>query len=58
MAGQFLERDISLDDVRAALLATRAEAEPEISAAHPQPGPGSAARPWGDVIARTFRIKG
>ena len=43
---------------RAALLATRADAVPDISAAHPQPGSGSAARPWGDVIARTFRIKG
>jgi len=58
MAGRFLERDTSLDDVRAALLATRAEAEPDISAAHPQPGRPSGARPWGDVIARTFRLKG
>ena len=38
--------------------ATRAEAVPEISAAHPQPGRPSGARPWGDVIARTFRLKG
>jgi ATP-dependent Clp protease protease subunit len=58
MAGRFLERDTSLDDVRAALLAARAEAEPDISAAHPQPGRPSGARPWGDVIARTFRLKG
>lgn len=58
MAGRFLERDTSLDDVRAALLATRAETEPDISAAHPQPGRPSGARPWGDVIARTFRLKG
>ncbi|OJF92785.1 head maturation protease, ClpP-related [Pararhizobium antarcticum] len=58
MAGRFLERDTGLDDVRAALLATRAEAEPDISAAHPQPGRPSGARPWGDVIARTFRLKG
>jgi ATP-dependent protease ClpP protease subunit len=58
MAGRFLERDAGLDDVRAALLATRAEAEPDISAAHPQPGRPSGARPWGDVIARTFRLKG
>jgi len=58
MAGRFLERDTGLDDVRAALLAARAEAEPDISAAHPQPGRPSGARPWGDVIARTFRLKG
>jgi len=58
MAGRFLERDTGLDDVRATLLAARAEAEPDISAAHPQPGRPSGARPWGDVIARTFRLKG
>jgi len=58
MAGRFLERDTGVDDVRAALLAARAEAEPDISAAHPQPGRRSGARPWGDVIARTFRLKG
>lgn len=58
MVGRFLERDTDIDDVRAALLATRAETEPEISAAHPQPGRPSGARPWGDVIARTFRLKG
>ena len=58
MAGRFLERDTGIDDVRAALLATRAEAVPDISAAHPQPGRPSGARPWGDVIARTFRLKG
>jgi len=58
MAGRFLERDAGLDEVRAALLAYRAETEPDISAAHPQPGRPSGARPWGDVIARTFRLKG
>jgi len=58
MAGRFLERDAGLDEVRAALLAYRAEMEPDISAAHPQPGRPSGARPWGDVIARTFRLKG
>lgn len=58
MAGRFLERDTGLEDVRAALLALRAETEPDISAAHPQPGRPSGARPWGDVIARTFRLKG
>ena len=58
MAGRFLERDTGIDDIRAALLAIRAETEPDISAAHPQPGRPSGARPWGDVIARTFRLKG
>jgi capsid protein len=58
MSGRFLERDAGLDEVRAALLAHRAETEPDISAAHPQPGRPSGARPWGDVIARTFRLKG
>jgi len=58
MAGRFLERDAALDEVRAAFLALRAETEPSISAAHPQPGRPSGARPWGDVIARTFRLKG
>ena len=51
-------KPFKLDDVRAALLATRAEAVPDISAAHPQPGRPSGARPWGDVIARTFHLKG
>jgi hypothetical protein len=58
MAGRFLEADLSLDEVRAALLAARAEAEPEIAAHHPQPGRSSAARPWGEIVARTFRPKG
>jgi ATP-dependent protease ClpP protease subunit len=58
MAGRFLERDTGLDEVRAALLAKRVGEEPDISAAHPQPGRPSGARPWGDVIARTFRLKG
>jgi ATP-dependent Clp protease protease subunit len=58
MAGQFLERDASLDEVRAALLAAKAEAEPEIAPHHPQPGRSSAARPWGEIVARTFRPKG
>ena len=49
---------LPVDEVRAALLAYRAETEPDISAAHPQPGRPSGARPWGDVIARTFRLKG
>ena len=58
MAGRFLEQDASLDAVSAKLLAAKAEAEPDISAHHPQPGPGPSARPWGDVIARTFKSKG
>jgi hypothetical protein len=58
MAGRFLEQDASLDAVRAKLLAAKAEAEPQISPHHPQPGPTTTARPWGDVIARTFRQKG
>jgi ATP-dependent Clp protease protease subunit len=58
MAGRFLQDDASLDTVRAALLAIRAEAEPEITPHHPQPGRASGANPWGDVIARTFKLKG
>jgi ATP-dependent Clp protease, protease subunit len=58
MAGGFLEKDASLDDVRAALLAAKAEAGPEISSSHPQPGRSSGARPWGEIVARTFRMKG
>jgi ATP-dependent Clp protease protease subunit len=58
MAGRFLEEDASLDAVRAALLAAKAEAEPEIAPHHPQPGRSSAARPWGEVVARTFKLKG
>ena len=58
MAGRFLEEDTSLDEVRAALLAAKAEAEPEIAPHHPQPGRGSAARPWGEIVARTFKLKG
>ncbi|WP_424931901.1 head maturation protease, ClpP-related [Amaricoccus macauensis] len=58
MAGRFLEQEASLDEVRTALLAAKAEAEPEIAAHHPQPGRSSAARPWGEIVARTFRLKG
>ena len=58
MAGRFLEEDASLDEVRAALLAIKAEAEPEIAPHHPQPGRSSAARPWGEIVARTFKLKG
>lgn len=58
MAAGFLEQVSSLDAVRAALLEARAKSDPDISAAHPQPGPGAVAKPWGDVIARTFKRKG
>ena len=51
-------RTPSLDEVRTALLAAKAEAEPEIAAHHPQPGRTSAARPWGEIVARTFKLKG
>ena len=54
MAGRFLEEDASLDAVRASLLDARADAEPQITPHHPQPGPNPTTRPWGDVIARTF----
>ena len=58
MAGKFLEEDASLEAVRAKLLAAKAEATPPITSHHPQPGPNPTARPWGDVIARTFKLKG
>jgi ATP-dependent protease ClpP protease subunit len=58
MAGRFLEEDASLDAVRAALLDAKAETAPEITPHHPQPGRSAATRPWGDVIARTFKLKG
>ena len=58
MAGSFLEQDASLDEVRMALLAAKAEAEPEIVAHHKQPGRTTTARPWGEIVARTFKLKG
>ncbi len=58
MAAGFLAREGSLDEVRAALLTARADADPEITAHHPQPGPGPSARPWTDIINRTFKRKG
>lgn len=58
MAGRFLEQDASLDDVRTALLAAKAEAEPEIAGHHAQPGRSTSARPWGEIVARTFKMKG
>ena len=58
MAGRFLEEDAGLDAVRAQLLAAKAEADLQITPHHPQSGRSSTTRPWGDVIARTFRQKG
>lgn len=58
MAGRFLESDADLDHVRAALLAAKAEAEPEIAGHHAQPGRPSGTRPWSEIVARTFRLKG
>lgn len=58
MAGRFLETDAGLDDVRTALLAVRSEAEPEIAGHHAQPGRPSNTRPWGEIVARTFKLKG
>ena len=58
MAGRFLEEDVGLDDVRNRLLAAKAEATPDITAAHAQPGRAATTNPWGEVIARTFKTKG
>jgi len=58
MAADFLAAEATLDAVRKALIEARVATEPAISSAHPQPGPGSNACPWGDVIARTFKRKG
>ncbi len=58
MAAGFLEAETSLEDVRKALIDARAAADPDISATHPQPGPAPQAKPWGDVINRTFKRKG
>lgn len=58
MAGRFLEEGASLDAVRASLLDAKAAATPQISPHHPQPGPNPTTHPWGDVIARTFKLKG
>jgi ATP-dependent Clp protease, protease subunit len=58
MAGRFLEADAGLDEVRNCLLAAKADATPNITAAHAQPGRSAAINPWGEVIARTFKTKG
>jgi hypothetical protein len=57
-ARRFLDTGASLEEVRAALLAARADATPEVTALHPQPGRPADARPWGEVIARTFKPRG
>jgi len=57
-ARRFLDAGASLDEVRAALLAARADATQEVTALHPQPGRSTEARPWGEVIARTFKPRG
>jgi ATP-dependent Clp endopeptidase proteolytic subunit ClpP len=58
MAAPFLASEACLEDIRKALIDARAAAESEITSAHPQPGPAPQAKPWGDVIARTFKRKG
>lgn len=58
MAGRFLEEELGLDEVRNRLLAAKAEATPDITAAHAQPGRAATTNPWGEVIARTFKTKG
>jgi enoyl-CoA hydratase/carnithine racemase len=54
MAAGFLNSETSLEDIRKALIDARAADDPDISSYHPQPGPAPQAKPWGDVIARTF----
>jgi ATP-dependent Clp endopeptidase proteolytic subunit ClpP len=58
MAGRFLEEDAGLDEVRTRLLAAKAEATADITAAHAQPGRAATTQSWGEVIARTFKTKG
>jgi ATP-dependent Clp protease protease subunit len=58
MAASFLTSETSLEDIRKVLIDAKAANEPDISSTHPQPGPSPEAKPWGDVIARTFKRKG
>ena len=58
MAASFLTAETSLEDIRKTLIDAKAANEPDISSTHPQPGPAPQAKPWGDVIARTFKRKG
>ena len=45
MAGRFLEAGRGLDDIRAALLAAKADTDPDISSAHAQPGLAGSTHP-------------
>jgi len=58
MAAEFLEAETSLDAIRKSLIDARAANDPDISSNHPQPGKSVDARPWAEVIARTFKRKG
>ena len=58
LASRFLADASPVEDVRARLLTARAEAGPELDAHHTQPGRTVGARPWGLVIASTFKPKG
>ena len=58
MAGRFLEEGASLDAVRTSLLNAKVEATQQITSHHSQPGRLESMRPWGDVIAQTFKLKG
>ncbi|WP_075223194.1 head maturation protease, ClpP-related [Acuticoccus yangtzensis] len=58
MASRFLADGTPIEDVRAALLTARAEGGAEIDPRHTQPGRTVGARPWGEVIASTFKPKG
>ena len=58
MAAGFLASEASLEDIRKVLIDAKAADDPDISSTHPQPGPAPQAKPWGDVIARTFKRKG
>jgi ATP-dependent protease ClpP protease subunit len=55
MAGRFLEEGASLDAVRTSLLNAKVEATQQITSHHSQPGRLESMRPWGDVIAQTFK---
>ena len=58
MAAGFLDSETSLEDIRKVLIDAKVADDPDISSTHPQPGPAPQAKPWGDVIARTFKRKG
>ena len=58
MSGRFLEEGASLDAVRTSLLDAKVEVTQQITSHHSQPGRLESMRPWGDVIAQTFKLKG